>query len=247
MGRVSGKIALVTGGGSGIGEAAAQALAREGASVVVSDIDKDGGRRVAGGLPNAIFHEHDVRDEEGWRGLVEAIRRDLGRLDILFNNAGVVRFGSIEDCTLEDYRFINSVMSEGTFLGCKYCLPLMASGAGGSIVNMGSIAGIKGIGAIPAYTAAKGAIQALTRSVAAHCREADNKVRCNAIVAGSIRTPMTIAALAQMSPDSASYEELEGHGQGRPEDVANLLLYLASDESSHMNGASIVLDNAETS
>src|SRR5436190_12914875 len=179
MGRVTGKIALVTGGGSGIGEGAAEALAREGATVIVADIDQEGGNRVAGALSNAKFHLHDVRSEEDWRGIIEAIHRDYGKLDILFNNAGVVRFGSIEDCTLEDYRFINSVMSEGTFLGCKFRVPLMASGAGGSIINMGSIAGVKGIAAIPAYSAAKGAVQALTRSVAAHCLETKNKVRCN--------------------------------------------------------------------
>ena len=132
------------------------------------------------------------------------------------------------------------------FSAVTLAVPLMARTGGGSIVNMGSIAGVKGISAIPGYSAAKGAIQALTRSVAAHCRELGNGIRCNAIVAGSIRTPMTIRALQEMSPDSGSFEELEGHGQGQPEDVANLLLYLASDEAKHMNGASLTIDNGET-
>lgn len=246
MGRVSGKIALVTGAASGLGAAGAETLAREGATVILTDIDVELGRSVAAGLPGATFVEHDVRSEDGWAAVIAGIVRDHRRLDILYNNAGVVKFGSIEECTLEEYRFVNAVMSEGTFLGCKSAVPLMAAGGGGSIINMGSIAGIKGIGAIPAYSAAKGAIQALTRNVAAHCRDTHNGVRCNAIVAGSIRTPMTIRALAEMSPDSASFEELEGHGQGQPADVANLLLYLASEESRHMNGASLVLDNGET-
>ncbi len=246
MGRMSGKVALITGGASGLGAAGAETLAREGATVVITDIDAVLGREVAERLPNTDFVEHDVRSEEGWRAVVAGIERDHGRLDILFNNAGVVKFGSIEDSSLEEFRFVNQVMVEGTFLGCKTAIPLMARSGGGSIINMGSIAGVKGISAIPGYSAAKGAIQALTRSVAAHCRETGNGIRCNTIVAGSIRTPMTIRALQEMSPDSGSFEELEGHGQGRPEDVANLLLYLASDEARHMTGASLTIDNGET-
>lgn len=246
MGRVSGKVALVTGGASGLGAAAVEVLAREGATVVFSDIDDALGHQVAASIPNASFVHHDVRSEEGWQAVVAGIERDHGRLDIVFNNAGVVRFGAIEDCSLEDFRFVNSVMSEGTFLGCKTTLPLLAASGGGSIINMGSISGIKGISAVAAYSAAKGAIQSLTRAVAAHCREAGNGVRCNVIIAGSIRTPMTLRALAEMSPGSGSFEELEGHGQGQPADVAGLVLYLAADESRHMNGASLVLDNGET-
>jgi 3(or 17)beta-hydroxysteroid dehydrogenase len=246
MGRVSGKVALITGGASGLGAAGAETLAREGATVIITDIDAALGQKVAASHENIFFAEHDVRDEAAWQAVVAGIERDHGRLDILYNNAGVVKFASIEDCTLEDFRFVNAVMVEGTFLGCKTAIPLMARSGGGSIVNMGSIAGIKGISVIPGYSAAKGAIQALTRNVAAHCREAHNNIRCNAIVAGSIRTPMTLRALQEMSPDSGSFEELEGHGQGQPEDVANLLLYLASDESRHMNGASLTIDNGET-
>jgi 3(or 17)beta-hydroxysteroid dehydrogenase len=135
-------------------------------------------------LSNARFIEHDVRSEEQWRAVIERIRSECGRLDILVNNAGVVNFGSIEDCTLESFRFVNSVMSEGTFLGCHTAIPLMKAGGGGSIINMVSIAGIKGVSQIPGYCAAKGAIHALTRCVAVHCREQGNGIRCNTIVAG---------------------------------------------------------------
>ena len=197
-------------------------------------------------LSNARFIEHDVRSEEQWRAVIERIRSECGRLDILVNNAGVVNFGSIEECTLENFRFVNSVMSEGTFLGCHTAIPLMKAGGGGSIINMGSIAGIKGVSQIPGYCAAKGAIHALTRCVAVHCREQGNGIRCNTIVAGSIRTPMTMRALSEMPEDSPSFEELEGHGQGQPSDVANMVLYLASDEARHVNGASMVIDNGET-
>lgn len=246
VGRVSNKVALVTGGASGIGAAAVQRLAQEGAFVFVSDIDAEAGQSLADSVSNAVFIAHDVQSEGSWRSAIDAISQAHGRLDILFNNAGVVRFGSVDECSLEDYRFINSVMSEGTFLGCKTALPLMSRKPGGSIINMGSIAGIKGIAAVSAYSAAKGAVLALTRNVAARGRELEHQVRCNAIIAGSILTPMTIRALQEMSPGSASFEELEGHGQGQPADVANLVLFLASDDSSHMTGASVTIDNGET-
>lgn len=246
MGRVSGKIALITGGASGLGAADAALLASEGATVYLTDVDVKLGQSVAEAIPGSTFIEHDVRSEDAWRGVIERIRSEQGRLDILVNNAGVVQFGSIEDCTLESFRFVNAVMSEGTFLGCHTAMPLMKAGGGGSIINMGSIAGIKGVSQIPGYCAAKGAIHALTRCVAVHCREQGNGIRCNTIVAGSIRTPMTMRALSEMPEDSPSFEELEGHGQGQPSDVANMVLYLASDEARHVNGASLVIDNGET-
>ncbi len=246
MGRVSGKIALVTGGASGLGAADAALLAAEGATVYLTDVDVNLGQSVAASIPGSTFLEHDVRSEEAWRAVIERIRSEHGKLDILVNNAGVVNFGSIEECSLESFRFVNSVMSEGTFLGCQTAIPLMKASGGGSIINMGSIAGIKGVSAIPGYCAAKGAIHALTRCVAVHCREQANGIRCNTIVAGSIRTPMTMRALSEMPEDSPSFEELEGHGQGQPSDVAGMVLYLASDESRHVNGASLIIDNGET-
>lgn len=246
MGRVSGKIALITGGASGLGAADAALLASEGATVYLTDVDVKLGQSVAASIPGSIFIEHDVRSEDAWRAVIERISSECGRLDILVNNAGVVNFGSIEDCTLESFRFVNSVMSEGTFLGCHTAMPLMKASGGGSIINMGSIAGIKGVSQIPGYCAAKGAIHALTRCVAVHCREQGNGIRCNTIVAGSIRTPMTMRALSEMPEDSPSFDELEGHGQGQPSDVAQMVLYLASDEARHVNGASMVIDSGET-
>lgn len=246
MGRVAGKVVLITGAASGLGAADAALLADEGASVVLTDVNVRLGESVASKIPGAIFIAHDVREEAAWQNVIAQTLSHFGRLDCLVNNAGVVKFGSVEDCTLDEYRFINAVMSEGTFLGCKTVIPTLAASGGGSIINMASIAGIKGIAAVPSYSAAKGAVLALTRSVAAHCREAGNGIRCNAIIPGSILTPMTQQALLEMSPDSASFEELEGHGQGKPIDVANFLLYLASDESRHVNGASLVIDNGET-
>ena len=133
MGRVEGKVALVTGAASGLGAADAALLAREGAKVILTDVDAALGHSVAAGIPGAVFVEHDVRDERAWKTIVDQIMADHGRLDVLVNNAGVVKFASIEDCSLDDFRFVNSVMSEGTFLGCRTALPAMLANGGGSI------------------------------------------------------------------------------------------------------------------
>ena len=184
MGRVAGKVVLITGAASGLGAADAALLADEGASVVLTDVNVQLGESVASKIPGAIFIAHDVREEAAWQNVIAQTLSHFGRLDCLVNNAGVVKFGSVEDCTLDEYRFINAVMSEGTFLGCKTVIPTLAASGGGSIINMASIAGVKGIAAVPSYSAAKGAVLALTRSVAAHCREVGNGIRCNAIIPG---------------------------------------------------------------
>jgi 3(or 17)beta-hydroxysteroid dehydrogenase len=137
-------------------------------------------------------------------------------------------------------------MSEGTFLGCKHAIPLMARSGGGSIVNVSSVAAIKGIGVIPAYSAAKGAILALSRSVAVHCQERGYHIRCNAIVPGAHDTPMTVAALAGLPDEEAGLAQIQAQGQGAPRDVANLILFLASDESRQITGTHFVIDNGET-
>lgn len=245
-GRVAGKVAIITGGASGLGEADARALAGEGAKVVITDVQEAAGRGAAGSIPGAIFINHDVRDETQWTRVIGETVARFGRLDILVNNAGLVRFATVEDCTLEDFRLHTQVMLEGTFLGCKTAIPAMAKSGGGSIVNVSSVGGIKGIGVIPAYAAAKGGILSMTRSVAIHCQEQKYKIRCNAIAPGAHDTPMTRQALAQLPGEEAGLQQIQDHGQGKPEDVANLVLFLASDESRHITGATIVIDNGET-
>ncbi len=246
MGRVSGKVCVVTGAGSGLGAADAKRLAEEGAKVVLTDIDQQRGEAVAASIPGSFFIAHDVRDEAQWETVIATTIQRFGRLDVLVNNAGIVRFGSIEECSLDDYRLINAVMAEGTFLGCKHAIPAMAKGGGGAIINMASVAAIKGVGTIPAYTAAKGAILALTRSVAVHCQEQRYGIRCNVLLPGAHDTPMTAAALSQLPPGEAGLDQIHSQGQGKPEDVANLVLFLASDELRQITGTSIVIDNGET-
>lgn len=248
MNRVAGKVAMITGAASGLGLADAVFLAREGATVVLTDINEEHGKQAAADIPGAIFIRHDVRDEDQWKAVIEETVARFGRLDILVNNAGLVKFSSVEDTPLEQFRFVNAVMTEGTFLGCKHAIPAMRlSGQGGSIINISSVAALLGIGEIISYTAAKGAIRSMTKSVAMHCYNKRDKIRCNAIFPGAHETPMTAAAATALKDaESNALDQLENHGQGRPEDVANMVLYLASDESRHVTGAEFVIDGGET-
>lgn len=246
MDRVKGKVALITGGASGLGAEDARMLAAEGAQVVITDMQADLGGQVAASIPGALFIEHDVRDEAQWRAVVQQAVSHFGKLDVLVNNAGLVRFANVEECDLDEFRLQMQVMVEGCFLGCKTALPHMTKTGGGSIINVASVAALKGISAIPAYSAAKAGIMALTRSVAVHCREQGYRIRVNAIAPGAHDTPMTRQALSQLPGDNAGLDQINAQGQGAPEDVANLVLFLASEESRQITGTHIVIDNGET-
>jgi len=245
MGRVHGKVALITGAASGLGAADARRLAEEGAIVVLTDVNEELGRETAASIQGALFLPQDVRDEPAWRQVIAAVVQRHGRLDVLVNNAGLVKFQNVEQCSLEDYRLQMSVMAEGTFLGCKHAIPAMAKGGGGSIINVSSVAALKGLSTIPAYSAAKAAVLALTRSIAMHCQEQGYGIRVNAIVPGAHATPMTEAAFALLPADYVGMDQIR-KGQGQPEDVANLVLFLASDESKRLTGTHIVIDQGET-
>jgi 3(or 17)beta-hydroxysteroid dehydrogenase len=245
MGRAEGKVALITGAASGLGSADAAVLAREGATVVLTDIDKDAGEaaaesiRKAGG--NATFLVQDVAEEEQWQQVIATIRKEHGRLDVLVNNAGLVIMGSPEDCTLDAFRKQNAVMSEGVFLGCKHALPLMNESGGGSIVNMSSIASHLGYPIFFAYSAAKGAVRAMNKAIAVHCQMNGYNIRVNSLHPGAIDTPMVDQTSSELGIENK--EDLSPVGLGQPEDVANVVLFLASDESRFVNGTEIVIDN----
>ncbi len=243
-GRVAGKVAIVTGGAKGLGEADARILISEGAQVVITDIDVERGEATAKAI-GAIFMQQDVRDEQRWKEVVAATIEQFGRLDVLVNNAGIVDFTSVADSTLEKFRLVNAVMVEGTFLGCQNAIPAMANSGGGSIINVSSIAAKRGMGPIVSYTAAKGAILAMTRSIAAHCLEVKNNVRCNVIVPGTHETDMVRAARADLTEEQLA-ESAKDNSMGQPDDVGNLVLYLASDESRFINGSDILIDNGES-
>jgi 3(or 17)beta-hydroxysteroid dehydrogenase len=245
MGRVEGKVALITGAASGLGAADAEILAREGATVVLTDIDEDAGEaaaesiRKAGG--KATFLVQDAANEERWQQVIATIRKEHGRLDVLVNNAGIVIMASPEDCSLDDFRKQNAVMSEGVFLGCKHALPLMNESGGGSIINMSSIASHLGYPIFFAYSAAKGAVRAMSKAIAVHCQMNGYNIRVNSLHPGAIDTPMVDQTSSELGIENK--EDLSPVGLGKPEDVANVVLFLASDESRFVNGTEILIDN----
>lgn len=249
MGRLDGKVAIVTGGASGLGRADADALAREGATVVLTDLNEDAGATAAREIARqhgdrAVFVQQDVREEDGWRRLIEGTRARFGRLDVLVNNAGVAKAGNIETTTLEDFRLHSAVMSEGVFLGCKHAIPAMARSGGGSIINVSSTSALVGYANVIAYGAAKGAVRAMTRALAVHCQQQGYGIRCNSVFPGPIDTPLLAGVRARRADATPAAPGTPT--MGRPEDVANLVLFLASDESRHINGAELVIDDAYT-
>ena len=248
MGRVDGKVALITGAASGLGRADAEVLAREGATVVLTDIDEDEGEAAAesirGAGGNAIFLALDVADEEQWQQVIAHIRSEYGRLNVLVNNAGLAIVGTPEDCSLEIFRKQNAVMSEGVFLGCKHALPLMHESGGGSIINMSSTASHLGYPIYFAYSAAKGAVRAMSKAIAVHCQMNGYEIRVNSLHPGAIDTAMIDKMISDLGLDNK--ENLSPVGLGQPEDVANVVLFLASDESRFVNGTEILIDNALT-
>ena len=248
MGRVSGKVALITGAGSGLGAADAERLAEEGAKVLVSDINLQATKAVAERIGHgAVAIEHDVSLEADWKSAISVAEEQFGGLHILVNNAGIVVIADPEATTLEQYRKVQAVMNEGVFLGCKYAIPLMARSGGGSIINMSSTASHLGYPPFFAYSAAKGAVRALTKSIAIHCQQKGYGIRCNSIHPASIETPMIQGAMGRPGEEQEIPEGVLPAGAiGHPRDVANLVLYLASDESRFVTGAEILIDNGLT-
>ena len=249
MGRVAGKVAIITGAASGMGKADAQLLAAQGAKVVLADLNDVEGEAAAAEIgENALYLHLDVTSEENWISVVAQTVETFGTLDILVNNAGMMTLGTVVDTDLEAYRKTNAVNSEGVFLGCKHAIPAMAESGGGSIINMSSVAALHGMSFFAAYSASKGAVKALTKSVAMYCKEQGNGIRCNSIHPDGVKTPMV--AKVATGKDTATEEEIEEVGElgnmCEPSDIANLVLYLASDESGFVNGAEMVIDNAST-
>jgi len=253
MGRVEGKIAIVTGGASGLGRAAAALLAREGAHVTITDVNEPAGAATAQEI-GARFHLQDVADEADWVGLIDAVVAEFGGLDILVNNAGIGAAGPGNDpetTTLETWNRVITVNATSTFLGCKHAIGAMRDTGGGSIVNLSSIAALVATPFITAYGASKAAVRQLTMSVALHCGQRGYNIRCNSIHPGQISTPMhdqLSAELAAQMGVSAEHvraqllKKIPLGEMGQPDDVAYAVLYLASDESKHVTGAQLVVD-----
>jgi 3(or 17)beta-hydroxysteroid dehydrogenase len=238
------KVALVTGGSSGLGEAIAHRLARDGCMVVVSDIDVAAGMAVAEAL-HGRFIRHDVANEVDWAQVIGTIREEFGRLDILVNNAGITLMGSIEDLSVDAFRRTFEVDLLGVFLGCKAAIALMKQ-QGGSIVNISSVAGLRAAATLVGYNAAKAGVTLMTKSIALHCAAAGYGIRCNSVHPGVIRTPMLDKVMAQVDDPQGLMDTLVrrhpiGH-IGEPGDVAGMVAFLAGEQAKFVTGAEFVVD-----
>jgi NAD(P)-dependent dehydrogenase (short-subunit alcohol dehydrogenase family) len=251
MGRIAGKVALVTGGASGIGAACAETLAREGAAVVVCDIQDDMGRALAARIVDnggkAEYLPLDVTSEEAWEGVMAEVDRRHGRLDILVNNAGIaVASRSITKVSLAEWRRQTAVNIDGVFLGSKHGLALMRkAGNGGSIINISSTAGLRGSAILACYSTTKGAVCLLSKSVALECADAKDGVRVNSVHPGMIETPIWAFAGNPNLDDLAATTTPMGV-KGLPSDIADAVLWLAGPESRYVTGAEIVVDGGIT-
>ena len=248
MGRVDGKVALVTGGAMGMGESHSLLLAKEGAKVVVTDINTDEGETTAQQIRDeggeAIFIQHDVASEEQWQSVIDQAVSTYGKVDILINNAGIVISKPNEETTVEDWDITMAVNSTGVFLGCKTVVDAMDKAGGGSIVNISSIYGIIGAPNAAAYQASKGAVRMLTKSCAVDF--AQFNIRVNSIHPGVIRTPI----LGDMANDEAAIKQVLAttilERMAEPIEVSYAVLLLASDESSYMTGSELAVDGGYT-
>jgi 3(or 17)beta-hydroxysteroid dehydrogenase len=247
-GRIAGKVALVTGGASGIGAACARRFAAEGAKVVITDLQAKKGVAVAEEI-SGCFISQDVTDEDQWRNVIAEVLDLEGRLDILVNNAGIIGGGSVEDCDLGNWNRVLAVNVTGTMLGCKHAIPAMKANPGGptgSIINISSMAGYVGLPGAVAYTASKGAVRLLTKSVAVHCARTYKTIRCNSLHPGAIDTPLNQAAFdASGDPDGmrALFHTLQPVGRmATPDEMAACALFLASDDASFVTGSELLAD-----
>lgn len=244
------KIALITGAAQGIGKEAAILFAREGAHVVISDINDSEGKRVAKEIESTYLHL-DVQEEADWKNAIETIQNQFGKLDILVNNAGVTGFQEgfgpqdPENASLSSWRRVHAVNSDGVFLGCKYAIQLMKS-SGGTIVNISSRSGLVGIPGAAAYAASKAAVRNHTKTVALYCCQQGYKIRCNSVHPAAILTPMWEPMLGSGPEKEARMAEIAKdipmQKMGLPEDVASAILFLASDESKYITGIELTVD-----
>ena len=243
-------VVLVTGAASGLGLADASMLVAQGARVIMSDINQARGAALAQELGADFLHQ-DVAYEQRWGEIMSDIQTRFGRLDGLVNNAGIAPIADIENTTTATWRTTMAIHLDATFFGCQAAIRLMKGSGGGSIVNMSSTAALVGIPDYLAYSAAKGGIRSMTKAIAIHCRRQRYGIRCNSVHPGSINTPMVQEALRElMDVDLNAAEDPERLrrklGVGEPDDVANMVTFLLSDQSKHINGAEMVIDNGDT-
>src|ERR671932_1627379 len=247
--RLEGKVAFISGGAGGIGRATAERFSVEGAVIVIADVDEEAGARACATNPNLSFEPLDVTSDASWTAAVDRTLSRHGRLDVLVNGAGIVVVKSIEDITESEWRRVQAVNVDGVFLGCRHAVRAMKA-TGGSIINPSSVSGLVGGHNLVAYNAAKGAVRLLTKSVALHCARKGYGIRCNSVHPGFVETPMLDDLVRHARDPVAARERLVGAiplgRTGTAEEIAALLVYLASDESAFVTGAELVIDGGLT-
>jgi cyclopentanol dehydrogenase len=248
MGRVQGKVCLVTGGAAGMGREHVLLLAEEGGRIVLTDLNEEAGQATAADVKamggEAIFIKHDVASENDWKMVIKTAVDSFGKIDVLVNNAGVFVVKTIQETTAVDWDFVNNVNTKGLFFGVKHVLAAMEKAGGGSIINISSIYGIAGAANASAYQASKGAVRIFSKSAAVEY--APYNIRVNSVHPGVIATAMT----AEIMADKAATDALLGGAiirrPAEPKEVSWGVLFLASDESSYMTGSELVIDGGYT-
>ena len=243
MGKLQGKVALITGAARGQGEAEARLFVEEGAQVVLGDIRDDLGKRVAESLgSSAIYMNLDVSREESWVEFCAGALEAFGRIDVLVNNAGILAMGSIAETSLDDYMRVVQVNQVGVFLGMKAALAPMTQAGGGSIVNISSVGGLAGVAGMVSYVSSKFAVRGMTKTAALEFGPLG--IRVNSVHPGGVDTPMLapIGSGAQAGDERNIYSGLPLQRISEPEEIAKLVAFLASDESSYCTGAEFIAD-----
>jgi NAD(P)-dependent dehydrogenase (short-subunit alcohol dehydrogenase family) len=260
QGRIGGKVALITGAASGIGRATALLFAHEGASVVASDRDEEGAISTVEEIQDTGGHAMacrlDVTSEDDWTVAIERVLSAWGKLDVLVNNAGIAAGTPIDQTTLEEWRRVMAVNTDGVFLGTKHAIRAMRQGSGGSIINLSSASGLKAAPGAAAYCASKAAVRLLSKAAALECAQQADGIRVNTVIPGGVTTPIWQrtdfwAELADASGSEAGAwaalsEDVPLKRFAQPMEIAQAILYLASDESQYVTGAELVIDGGYT-
>lgn len=250
--RLENKVALVTGGASGIGAAISSRFVQEGATVVIADVNDAQGSSLAQSLGDrASFVALDVQHPQQWQHTIGHILSTHDQLDILVNNAGIAITGDVESCTLDDWQRTQSINNDGVFIGCQEAIKAM-KGKGGAIINVSSIEGIIGEPKLPAYNASKGAVRIFTKSAALHCAQKNYDIRINSLHPGYVNTPMVSQAISEFTETEAAefknrvLSNIPVKRMAQPEEIAAAALFLASDDASYMTGAELIIDGGYT-
>ncbi len=253
---MSKKVALITGGASGIGLAAAQAMAKAGHHVVLADIQTEAAdasvEQFRSEQLSASSVQLDVSSEDAWCAAIEQVQKELGRLDVLVNNAGIGEAGTLESTSLDAFNRVMAINVNGVFLGCKYAIPLMERSGGGSVINVSSIFGIVADQLTVAYSASKGAVRTMTKAIALDCASRNSGVRVNSIHPGFVETQMVKGAAEVIPAEIIEPYAARTVGQtpmgrfGQPDELGDVIAFLASDASRYMTGSEVTVDGGFT-